>query len=120
MITGNDLIVLTELRKQLEMAIQSIDALSSKVDGDNCHIIMDSFGSNKIAAIRAIRDITKWGLKESKDFVEAAPVRLASKNLSLVSPMVAAQTLKDAGCTVTFCKGEDCGMCDSRFKCFTM
>ena len=34
---------------------------------------MTSFGSNKIAVIKAIRGITGLGLKEAKDMVEGAP-----------------------------------------------
>ena len=37
-------------------------------------IVMDSFGDNKVAVIKAVRAITGLGLKESKDMVEGAPV----------------------------------------------
>jgi len=36
-------------------------------------VILSSVGSNKIAVIKAIREITGLGLKESKDLVESAP-----------------------------------------------
>ena len=36
-------------------------------------VVMKSFGSNKIAVIKAIRAITALGLKEAKDMVEGAP-----------------------------------------------
>ncbi len=36
-------------------------------------VVMKSFGSNKIAVIKAIRAITGLGLKEAKDTVESAP-----------------------------------------------
>ncbi len=36
-------------------------------------VVMTSFGSNKIAVIKAIRTITGLGLKEAKDMVEGAP-----------------------------------------------
>ena len=36
-------------------------------------VVMTSFGSNKIAVIKAIRAITGLGLKEAKDLVEGAP-----------------------------------------------
>lgn len=36
-------------------------------------VSMKSFGSNKIAVIKAIRAITGLGLKEAKDLVESAP-----------------------------------------------
>ncbi len=34
---------------------------------------MSSFGSNKVAVIKAVRAITGLGLKEAKDMVEGAP-----------------------------------------------
>lgn len=36
-------------------------------------VVMTSFGSNKIAVIKAIRGITGLGLKEAKELVEGAP-----------------------------------------------
>lgn len=39
-------------------------------------VVMTSFGSNKIAVIKAIRGITGLGLKEAKDLVENAPAKV--------------------------------------------
>jgi len=36
-------------------------------------LILKEAGSNKIAVIKAVREITELGLKEAKDLVEAAP-----------------------------------------------
>ncbi|MDX1444186.1 MAG: 50S ribosomal protein L7/L12 [Gammaproteobacteria bacterium] len=36
-------------------------------------VIMKSFGGNKVAVIKAVREITGLGLKEAKDMVEGAP-----------------------------------------------
>ena len=36
-------------------------------------VILTSFGSNKVAVIKAVRAITSLGLKEAKDLVEGAP-----------------------------------------------
>lgn len=36
-------------------------------------VVMTSFGSNKVAVIKAVRAITGLGLKEAKDMVEGAP-----------------------------------------------
>jgi large subunit ribosomal protein L7/L12 len=36
-------------------------------------VILKSFGANKIAVIKAVREVTNLGLKESKDLVEGAP-----------------------------------------------
>ena len=45
-------------------------AVEEKTEFD---VVMKSFGSNKIAVIKAIRVITGLGLKEAKDLVESAP-----------------------------------------------
>jgi large subunit ribosomal protein L7/L12 len=36
-------------------------------------VVLKEIGANKINVIRAIRELTTLGLKEAKDFVEAAP-----------------------------------------------
>jgi large subunit ribosomal protein L7/L12 len=36
-------------------------------------VVMTSFGSNKVAVIKAVRSITGLGLKEAKELVEGAP-----------------------------------------------
>ena len=37
------------------------------------NVVLSEFGSNKIAVIKAVREITGLGLKEAKDLVEGAP-----------------------------------------------
>ncbi len=39
-------------------------------------VVLKSFGSNKVAVIKAVRAITGLGLKEAKDAVESAPTPL--------------------------------------------
>jgi len=39
-------------------------------------VVLDSFGDNKVAVIKAVRAITGLGLKEAKDAVEGAPATL--------------------------------------------
>jgi large subunit ribosomal protein L7/L12 len=36
-------------------------------------VILKEFGENKIAVIKAVREVTTLGLKEAKDLVEGAP-----------------------------------------------
>ncbi|MFO7581915.1 50S ribosomal protein L7/L12 [Guyparkeria sp.] len=36
-------------------------------------VVMSSFGSNKVAVIKAVRELTGLGLKEAKELVEGAP-----------------------------------------------
>ncbi|OUL98101.1 50S ribosomal protein L7/L12 [Variovorax sp. JS1663] len=37
------------------------------------NVVLTDAGANKVAAIKAVREITGLGLKEAKDLVEAAP-----------------------------------------------
>ncbi len=46
------------------------DAAAEKTEFD---VVMTSFGSNKVAVIKAVRGITGLGLKEAKALVESAP-----------------------------------------------
>lgn len=39
-------------------------------------VVLASFGDNKVAVIKAVREITGLGLKEAKDAVEGAPTPL--------------------------------------------
>ena len=45
-------------------------AVEEKTEFD---VVMTSFGSNKVAVIKAVRSITGLGLKEAKELVEGAP-----------------------------------------------
>jgi large subunit ribosomal protein L7/L12 len=40
------------------------------------NVVMTSFGANKIAVIKAIRQITGLGLKEAKELVEGVPANI--------------------------------------------
>lgn len=46
------------------------DAAEEQTEFD---VVMSSFGSTKVAVIKAVRSITGLGLKEAKDMVEATP-----------------------------------------------
>ncbi len=40
---------------------------------DEFNVVLKEVGGNKIAVIKAVRELTPLGLKEAKDLVEAAP-----------------------------------------------
>ena len=50
------------------------EAAEEKTEFD---VILEGFGDNKIAVIKAVREITGLGLKEAKAAVEAAPNAIA-------------------------------------------
>ncbi len=57
---------------------------------------MTSFGSNKIAVIKAIRGITGLGLKEAKDLVENAPAKV-KEGVDKATAEGIVEQLKEAG-----------------------
>jgi len=62
-------------------------------------VILKEFGANKIAVIKAVRELTPLGLKEAKDLVEAAP-KPVKEAVSKEEADEAKTKLEDAGATV--------------------
>jgi large subunit ribosomal protein L7/L12 len=62
-------------------------------------VILKSFGANKIAVIKVVRELTNLGLKESKDLVEGAP-KPVKENVSKQEAASAKEKLEAAGATV--------------------
>ena len=51
-------------------AVAAAPAAEEKTEFD---VVLASFGANKLAVIKAVREITGLGLKDAKDLVEGAP-----------------------------------------------
>jgi large subunit ribosomal protein L7/L12 len=49
------------------------DAKPAEEEKTEFDVILTEFGANKIAVIKAVRELTGLGLKEAKDVVEGAP-----------------------------------------------
>ncbi len=49
------------------------DAGGAAEEKDEFDVVLNGFGDNKVAVIKAVRTITGLGLKEAKDAVEGAP-----------------------------------------------
>ena len=62
-------------------------------------VILKSFGANKINVIKAIREVTSLGLKESKDLVEGAP-KTVKENINKQEAATIKEKLEAAGATV--------------------
>ncbi len=62
-------------------------------------VVLASFGSNKVAVIKAVRGITGLGLKEAKDLVESAPASL-KEGVSKDDAEDIKKQLEEAGATV--------------------
>ncbi len=62
-------------------------------------VVLSSFGSNKVAVIKAVRGITGLGLKEAKDLVEGAPTAV-KEGVSKDESEEMKKQLEEAGATV--------------------
>lgn len=63
-------------------------------------VILEGFGDNKIAVIKAVRDITGLGLKEAKELVEGAP-SLVQEGVAKDKAEEMKSQLEEAGAAVT-------------------
>ena len=63
------------------------------------NVILKEAGANRISVIRAVRELTTLGLKESKDLVESAPAAV-KEGVSKDEAAAAKQKLEAAGATV--------------------
>jgi large subunit ribosomal protein L7/L12 len=62
------------------------------------NVTLKAIGANKIAVIKAVRELTSLGLKESKDLVEAAP-KLVKEKVSKDEAAAAKAKLEESGAT---------------------
>jgi large subunit ribosomal protein L7/L12 len=66
---------------------------------DEFNVVMTSFGSNKVAVIKAVRGITGLGLKEAKDMVEGTPATV-KEGVSKAEAEDVQKQLQEAGAEV--------------------
>jgi len=64
------------------------------------NVELTSFGANKVAVIKAVREITGLGLKEAKDLVEGAP-QILKEGISKEEAEELKAKLETTGATVT-------------------
>ncbi len=62
------------------------------------NVILKEIGANKISVIRAVRELTSLGLKESKDLVESAP-KAVKEGVNKDEAAAAKKKLEEAGAT---------------------
>ena len=77
-------------------AAAAAPAVEEKTEFD---VVLANAGGNKIAVIKAVREITGLGLKEAKDLVEAAPKTL-KEGVSKADADDMKKKLTEAGATV--------------------
>lgn len=67
---------------------------------DSFNVELKEAGSQKIAVIKAVRELTGLGLKEAKDLVDAAP-KVVKENVKAAEAEDMKKKLEEAGATVT-------------------
>ena len=75
-------------------------AASAAEEQSEFNVELTSFGANKVAVIKAVREATGLGLKEAKDMVEGAPAVL-KEGVSKEEGEELKKKLEEAGATVT-------------------
>jgi len=80
-------------------AVASSDGAPEKEEQTEFTVVLKAAGSNKIGAIKAVREITGLGLKDAKDLVEGAP-KAVKESVSKAEADEMAAKLKDAGAEV--------------------
>ncbi len=66
----------------------------------NFDVVLEGYGENKIAVIKAVRELTTLGLKEAKDLVESAP-KPVLEGAKKEDAEAAKEKLEKAGAAVT-------------------
>ena len=104
----------SELVKQIEetfgvsAAAPAAVAVAAPADGGaeaaeektNFDVVLEGFGDNKIAVIKAVRELTSLGLKEAKELVEKAPAPVV-EGADKDAAEEAKSKLEEAGAAVT-------------------
>lgn len=75
------------------------DAGGAEAEQTEFDVVMESFGGNKVSAIKAVRALTGLGLKEAKGAVEGCPVTL-KEGVSKAEAEEAKAALEAAGATI--------------------
>ena len=82
------------------VAVAAGPAAAAAEEQSEFNVELTSFGANKVAVIKAVREITGLGLKEAKDLVEGAPAVL-KEGVSKEEGEELKKKLEEAGATVT-------------------
>ncbi|CAM9124591.1 MULTISPECIES: 50S ribosomal protein L7/L12 [Acinetobacter] len=82
------------------VAVAAGPAAAAAEEQSEFNVELTSFGANKVAVIKAVREATGLGLKEAKDMVESAPTVL-KEGVSKEEGEELKKKLEEAGATVT-------------------
>ena len=82
------------------VAVAAGPAAAAAEEQSEFNVELTSFGANKVAVIKAVREITGLGLKEAKDMVEGAPSVL-KEGVSKEEAEELKKKLEETGATIT-------------------
>ena len=82
------------------VAVAAGPAAAAFEEQSEFNVELTSFGANKVAVIKAVREITGLGLKEAKDLVEGAP-QILKEGISKEEAEELKAKLETTGATVT-------------------
>ena len=82
-----------------EFGVSAAPAAPAAEEKTEFDVILAEVGANKLAVIKAVREVTGLGLKEAKDMVEAAP-KAVKEGISKDDAEAAKAKLVEAGATV--------------------
>ena len=82
------------------VAVAAGPAAAAAEEQSEFNVELTSFGANKVAVIKAVREVTGLGLKEAKDLVEGAP-QILKEGISKEEAEELKAKLETTGATVT-------------------
>ena len=86
---------------QVAVVAGAADAAPAAEEKTDASVIIKEVGANKMAVIKAVKEITGLGLKESKEIVDAAP-KAVKENVPYADAEAMKATLEAAGAVVEF------------------
>ena len=84
---------------QVAVVAGAADAAPASEEKTDASVIIKEVGANKMAVIKAVKEITGLGLKESKEIVDAAP-KAVKENVPYADAEAMKATLEAAGAVV--------------------
>ena len=82
------------------VAVAAGPAAAAAEEQTEFNVELTSFGANKVAVIKAVREVTGLGLKEAKDLVEGAP-QVLKEGISKEEAAELKAKLETTGATIT-------------------
>jgi len=102
-IASKTVLEISELIKMMEdkfgVSAAAAAAAAPAEEKTEFDVVLEAAGSNKIATIKAVRELTGLGLKEAKDLVEGAP-KAVKEGLPKADAEAAKKKLEEAGAKV--------------------